>query len=358
MPAVLTGEIMAGTQWFVRLPEGDIGPMAPADVRSLVASGRIAPETELRRSDQGGWLRASQIRGLMPAAAAGLATALAVETPGPNPLLPQNPYQPPVERGRIAGHARANFAQGFRSPRTLAVVLSILLGLSAISATVLSLIDGVVSLSDIAAAEASTELLDEFDIGVFGRISEQGSLALVVALGAIAISTIVLWCMWTHRCNRNLGSLGCRGKRFSASASWGWFFCPIANLWMPFLAMREIWTWSDPDESVRVVQRRELQRRTGRRVRGSNAGQGSGSGLVLAWWIAFVVGSFTDNVDMRLGWRAESFDEYRIAAYASIVAGAVGLVSCGLASALVWKLTQRQELRAQTLREHAQEGAS
>ena len=60
----------------------------------------------------------------------------------------------------------------------------------------------------------------------------------------------MLFCLFMPRANRNARAFG---SSMSISPGWaaGWFFVPIANLWMPYQAMKEIWQGSDPDPNVR-----------------------------------------------------------------------------------------------------------
>ena len=51
----------------------------------------------------------------------------------------------------------------------------------------------------------------------------------------------VLVSKWTYRANHNARALGASSLVFSPRASVGWYFVPIANLWKPYQAMREIW---------------------------------------------------------------------------------------------------------------------
>ena len=51
----------------------------------------------------------------------------------------------------------------------------------------------------------------------------------------------ILVSKWTLRASHNVRALGATNLMFSPRASVGWYFVPIANLWKPYQAMREIW---------------------------------------------------------------------------------------------------------------------
>ena len=54
-------------------------------------------------------------------------------------------------------------------------------------------------------------------------------------------ATIVVWCVWQHRAQRNAIELNGGGLEYTPGWAVGWWFIPIANLFKPFQAMRELW---------------------------------------------------------------------------------------------------------------------
>lgn len=77
------------------------------------------------------------------------------------------------------------------------------------------------------------------------------------------LAAFVLFLMWLHRANRNLRALA--GETLTITPGWavGWFFIPLASLWMPYMAVKEVW--------------RASHRHTGR-----------GAALVGWWWAAML----------------------------------------------------------------------
>ena len=63
-------------------------------------------------------------------------------------------------------------------------------------------------------------------------------------IAAILIVTIVIWCIWQHRAQSNARELTAGGLHFSPGWAVGWWFVPIADLWMPFRTIRELWKGS------------------------------------------------------------------------------------------------------------------
>lgn len=60
---------MAATEWFVNEDGVESGPFQPAEVKQMVADGRITAGTAVRRGDQQQAVPASRIKGLLAAAA-------------------------------------------------------------------------------------------------------------------------------------------------------------------------------------------------------------------------------------------------------------------------------------------------
>ena len=103
----------------------------------------------------------------------------------------------------------------------------------------------------------------------------------VVAVALIQVTafltSIVLVAMWIHRAHANLTEAG-YVKQFTPGWAVGWFFVPIANLFQPFRAMRELWNLShcEPDSPHDVA-----------------------APQLSIWWGAWIVGSVLSNFGSR-----------------------------------------------------------
>jgi hypothetical protein len=96
----------------------------------------------------------------------------------------------------------------------------------------------------------------------------------VAGLAMLAITSVV-FLVWFHRSHRNLIALGASGLQFSAGWAVACWFIPIADLWMPYHAAREIWKGSDPlaPPLTSAESRRHVRP----------------SALLPAWWAAWLV---------------------------------------------------------------------
>jgi Domain of unknown function (DUF4328) len=74
-------------------------------------------------------------------------------------------------------------------------------------------------------------------------------------LGIIQLSVqfpaVLLFLMWVYRANKNGRALGAQGMKYSPGWSVGWFFVPIASMFVPYWILKEIWQVSSPNPDGR-----------------------------------------------------------------------------------------------------------
>ena len=112
-------------------------------------------------------------------------------------------------------------------------------------------------------------------------------------LGIIQIITFILSGIiilkWIYRANYNARQLGAKGMVFTSGWSIGWYFIPIANMWKPYQAMKEIWkTSSNPQEWKNQ----------------------SVSWLLPWWWFFWIVSNFTGNASLRMAIKVDDLNDY------------------------------------------------
>lgn len=64
---------------------------------------------------------------------------------------------------------------------------------------------------------------------------------LELAQAIVLCVAVPLFAIWVHRLQANGFALGIVGMRYTPAWAVGWYFVPIANLWMPYRVMQEIW---------------------------------------------------------------------------------------------------------------------
>lgn len=71
--------------------------------------------------------------------------------------------------------------------------------------------------------------------------ANQLQMVLNVGYGVLLLLNVVLFLCWLHRTASNTNALGATGLESTPGWTVGWFFVPVANLVMPYRAMREVW---------------------------------------------------------------------------------------------------------------------
>jgi hypothetical protein len=78
--------------------------------------------------------------------------------------------------------------------------------------------------------------------------SRQTLLGALAALEALSfLITAFIFLRWTYLSNRNARVLGAADMKFTPGWAVGWYFVPIAWLWKPYQALKEIFKASHPD---------------------------------------------------------------------------------------------------------------
>lgn len=90
--------------------------------------------------------------------------------------------------------------------------------------------------------------------------------------------------IWVYRSTANAHAFGAEGMGAGPGLAVGWYFIPIANLWMPLTSMRETWKAS---------------------VNPSNWEVEHAPSTLGLWWLFWITGNIAGIAAARLGWDAE-----------------------------------------------------
>jgi hypothetical protein len=142
-------------------------------------------------------------------------------------------------RGLTAEPSAKPVARIYRDARRMTRLLAwLLIGLAAVSAV-------------LAAAKLShyraLQILLEQDPSALASVPQISRL-LITVMNPAALAQVIILCvavplfaLWIYRMQANTFALGILGLRYTPAWAVGWCFVPIANLWMPYRVMREIW---------------------------------------------------------------------------------------------------------------------
>lgn len=110
----------------------------------------------------------------------------------------------------------------------------------------------------------------------------------------MSIACIIGVSMWIHRAHANLFAAGFEGLEFTPGWSVGWFFVPVACLFKPFQAMRELWNSSHLQED------------------GFSA---PAPRMLSLWWGFWIVGSIVGNLGVNLSGISGAMTAFNLIAY-------------------------------------------
>jgi Domain of unknown function (DUF4328) len=152
----------------------------------------------------------------------------------------------------------------------------------------------------------------------------EGLYALVaIALTIVAVTTIILWCMWLHRAARNIVDSELTAFGFTPAWAVGWHFIPFANLFKPFEVMREIW-----NASVGHMDALDQP-----------------EPLVTRWWATWLSSSILGNISLRLSLNAETADAIYWATAIGAVSSILSLIAIPTAMKMLTSITEGQQQR-------------
>ncbi|HEX5938576.1 MAG TPA: DUF4328 domain-containing protein [Actinomycetota bacterium] len=126
-------------------------------------------------------------------------------------------------------------ARPFRSARSLGTAVIVLLALNVAVLGVLAVFRLLEQALVSRARRGELVSLDE------ALRSDDRIVAAAVTWIVVLILTGIVWVVWQHRSQSNLRAIGRRDLTYTPGWAVGWWLIPIANLWMPFKTVRELW---------------------------------------------------------------------------------------------------------------------
>lgn len=225
-----------------------------------------------------------------------------------------NPYAPP------SAHENADLVErpDYRSTQTLSMAVRALL-----------VVYMVVSVISIAQSVTQLDLFDRIKHdGAYtlteAEASDERAVLIVGLYLLVFLATAITWIVWQTRTSKNARALGAEFMQFGPNA-WGWFFCPIINLFRPLAVVRELWQVSDPHSSS------------------------ESPGYFSMWWVPWVLGSILSNASARLVNEDSDIDELILSTQLDVAADVLLILSGIFAIKVVAEIHRRQQARARSL---------
>lgn len=141
---------------------------------------------------------------------------------------------------------------------------------------------------------------------------------LVRALASLA--TAIVFFMWLYRANANVRALGADDMMGSPGLGIAWFFIPLANLFMPYMTVRDVWRAS--------ARPRDWQ--------GESA-----PATILFWWIFWLAGGIVGVIVFQME-LANGFKPTPEAGQLSLVSDLIWVVASLLLAAIIRGVQERQ----------------
>jgi hypothetical protein len=154
----------------------------------------------------------------------------------------------------------------------------------------------------------------------------------------VLLVTAVAWWVWQYRGQANLLAAGRRGLDHKPWGAVGWWIVPIANLWMPFKTMRELWKASEPTEDP-------------------SAWAGVLTWPVLGWWWAlWILGNLLQSAS-GFASESEDLDAIRASDITALAGLACSVFAACLAIDVIRQITRRQSMLASVSRQNLAAGS-
>lgn len=151
----------------------------------------------------------------------------------------------------------------------------------------------------------------------------QGSADMAIGIGQIIvfIACAFVTLRWLYLGNANARALGATDLMGSPGLAVGWFFVPLANLFMPYMTVRDMWKAS--------ANPRDWQ--------GASA-----PAAIILWWLLWLAGNIAGTISFRLWLEKDAGSAGEIFSLVS------NLAAIPAALILAWVIG-----RIQTMQEHA-----
>lgn len=141
-------------------------------------------------------------------------------------------------------------------------------------------------------------------------------------VGVIAIG------IWIYRANRNAQVLSVQDMEFSPGWAIGWYVVPLANLVMPFRAMREI-----HDVSARV----------------SSEDENDADMMLRGWWAAWLTMNVTGWISFRMALNFQTAEGLQVSSAFDLVSCLLTIPACLLLAAIIGRIQSFQDKAANRL---------
>ena len=140
---------------------------------------------------------------------------------------------------------------------------------------------------------------------------------------AAFVALIVIFCCWKNRSCKNAWLLDPEAMSTTPAWSVGWYFIPIANLFKPYGAMRQI--------------------------RDATCPPGTLAAALPVWWTLWILSNIADNASLRLSLNFDDIEKYKASSMIDIATLPLDLILISVVVHIIRKITGTQMSRLQEM---------
>lgn len=150
---------------------------------------------------------------------------------------------------------------------------------------------------------------------------DEAEATMVLAQLALFLGTAIAFLVWLYRAEVNVRALGAEDMMVSPGWAVGWFFVPLVQLVMPFVAVRELWKASATPRDWQL---------------------GASSPVIALWWACWLGSVISGNIAFALS-RMDDYDAFLAADFIGMISAAFTIPSAILLAAVIGRIQAMQE---------------
>lgn len=158
---------------------------------------------------------------------------------------------------------------------------------------------------------------------------------------AVYLITGIMFLRMLYLSSVNARSLGAQGMEFTPKWTVAWFFVPIASLWKPLKAVKELFMALHPQH-------------------GEDWRSASPPKILMIWWPLWLMANIAGQAAFRLSLRADTLEEIQRSSWVMFTSDCLdlplGLVAIAMVSTLQQWQSEKQQLLAAVERERSDAG--
>jgi hypothetical protein len=168
---------------------------------------------------------------------------------------------------------------------------------------------------------AALEIVVRWRRGFDPYYIDEAELWMILAQLALFVGTAIAFLVWLYRAEVNARALGAQDMMVGPGWAVGWFFVPLCQLVMPFLAVRELWRASATPRDWQL---------------------GAWSPFIALWWACWLGTMITGNIAFALS-RVDDYGALVAADFMGMVSAVFTIPSAILLAWVVGRIQEMQE---------------